>query len=63
MRVEIPTYTDCWMKGDRYGEVVSIGTIRPFGKKAKSAGVATYNVQLDKSGKTIRFIADDCKEV
>lgn len=52
MRVEIPAYTDSWMRGDRYGEVVHI-----------YKGGHVYRVELDKSGKSIRVQAEDCKEV
>lgn len=50
MRVEIPAYMDSWMRGDRYGEVT-----RTYQD--------VYHVKLDKSGRTIRVIASDCKEV
>ena len=57
MRVQIPAYTDRWMRGDRYGEVV---------KKAAPnfiEGREVVHVKLDKSGKTIRVILEDCTEV
>lgn len=54
MRVQIPAYTDRWMMGDRYGEVTDRGWY---------LGQWCYRVKLDKSGKTLRFIANDCKEV
>jgi hypothetical protein len=52
-RVQIPTYTDRWMRGDRYGEIVKVTT---------RAGTETEiaHVRLDKSGKTIRVVLDDC---
>lgn len=69
MRVEIPAYTDRWMMGDRYGEVVKI--IRaPIGARAalltrfpheRDREVAS--VRLDKSGKTVRVVLADCREV
>lgn len=56
-RVQIPPYTDRWMMGDRYGEVVArceqgIGGSGPL-----------LRVQLDKSGKTVACIEADCVEV
>ena len=65
MRVQIPAYTDRWMMGDRYGEVLSSGKMvmsKP-GEVNAFKLVDTYRVKLDKSGKTIRVIADDCTEV
>jgi len=63
-RVQIPAYTDRWMMGDRYGEVVKVT------KSKKRAFVpGGYNVseiahvKLDKSGKTVRVLLDDCTEV
>ncbi len=52
MRVQIPAYTDRWMMGDRFGEVVAFRgtTDKPIA-----------HVKLDKSGKVIRVIADDCE--
>ncbi len=44
------------MMGDRYGEVV-----RTFNHRELGHEVAV--VKLDKSGKTIRVILDDCTEV
>lgn len=49
-RVEIPPHTDAWMRGDRYGEVVQVS-----GDNVK--------VLMDKSGKTLRFKADEVKTV
>lgn len=69
MRVQIPAYTDAWMRGDRYGEVV-----KTFRRRSDNAGVRAAlltsatrgqpveiaHVKLDKSGKTVRVILDDC---
>ena len=58
-RVQIPAYTDRWMMGDRYGTVT---------KTTKRPGVTAVNryswiahVHLDKSGKTVRVLLDDCR--
>lgn len=58
-RVRIPVYTDHWMRGDRYGAVV--GTSRRSAKLGTPCEL--YHVKLDKSGKTIKFIANDCEVV
>jgi len=62
MRVQIPCYTDRWMRGDRYGEVVKVvnKTVR-HDRADRVRDVA--HVKLDKSGKTIRVLLDDCTEV
>jgi hypothetical protein len=64
MRVQIPVWTDRWMMGDRYGEIVKITKYRPrttSGEESRQREVA--HVKLDKSGKTMRFLLDDCTEV
>jgi hypothetical protein len=73
MRVQIPAYTDRWMMGDRYGEVVKTSRMRPA--QAVRAALLTSrprgvyeprevaHVKLDKSGKTVRVILDDCEVV
>ena len=57
-RVQIPAYTDRWMMGDRYGEIVKITKGRKGMEREEVA-----HVKLDKSGKTLRFILDDCTPV
>jgi hypothetical protein len=50
MRVEMPAYSDQWMQGDRYGEIVST---------FKSRKLASYVlVKLDKSGRSVRVHMD-----
>ena len=58
-RVQIPAYTDRWMMGDRYGEVVKVIVSRTPGTR----GDEIAYVKLDKSGKTVRVIRGDCTEV
>jgi len=60
-RVQIPVYTDRWMMGDRYGEVIKVrkgwidsDDLRP---------IEIAHVKLDVSGKTVRVILADCTEV
>lgn len=60
-RVQIPAYTDRWMMGDRYGEAVA-------SRLVKRTADADYpqeqlRVKLDKSGRTVIVIADDCTPV
>ena len=52
-RVEVPAYTDRWMMGDRFGVITKVSRQRP----------EIAHVLLDKSGKTIRVILDDCREI
>ena len=60
MRVQIPAYTDRWMMGDRYGEVVKITK----GKTDKhGADFEIAHVKLDISGKTTRVLLLDCTVV
>ena len=70
MRVQIPAYTDRWMMGDRFGVIVKITRMRPA--QAVRAALLTKrphepreiaHVKLDKSGKTVRVILDDCEVV
>jgi len=42
--------------GDRFGEVVKVSS-------STTKGEIVAHVKLDKSGKTLKFILDDCKEV
>jgi hypothetical protein len=70
-RVQIPAYTDRWMMGDRFGEIVKITKRRKLGIRetlltranVHRATVEIAHVKLDKSGKTVRVILDDCREV
>lgn len=55
MRVQIPAYTDHWMRGDRYGVIIGCSTDKQ--------GHVILTVTLDKSGKTIRVSRDDCQDV
>lgn len=70
-RVEIPAYTDRWMMGDRFGEVIRTSRRRSVGVRAALLtnarpsfdGLEVAHVKLDKSGKTVRVILDDCRVV
>jgi len=50
-RVECHPGTDAWMQGDRYGEV----------KTQNASGMVT--VEMDKSGRKLRFPADLLQKV
>ena len=65
MRVQIPAYTDRWMMGDRFGEVVKISrkALAKPGIANAFAVVEIAHVKLDISGKTLKFIIDDCTVV
>ena len=45
MRAELSPATDSWMRGDRYGDIVSVST-REDGD--------ILRIHMDKSGKTLR---------
>ena len=49
-RVQIPAYTDRWMMGDRFGELV---------KTTRYRGKNIAHVKLDISGKKIKVLLDD----
>lgn len=54
-RVEIPAYTDAWMQGDRYGTIL---------KCVRGAdGSLVLSVQLDKSGKIVKVISADTRDI
>ena len=68
-RVQIPAYTDRWMMGDRYGEIVKV-IQRPLPglnlrQKRRRNGPSLVQeiatVKLDKSGKTVRVVLADCE--
>jgi hypothetical protein len=71
VRVQIPAYTDAWMRGDRYGEVVKVTKGKTFpltdGSRRDTAEPAVEreiaHVLLDKSGKILKFLLIDCTEV
>jgi len=58
MRVQIPAYTDHWMRGDRYGETLKIDTL-----DTPDGPVERVSVRLDISRKIARFILSDCEVV
>jgi hypothetical protein len=63
MRVQIPAYTDRWMMGDRFGEILKISMSRPgvATERGIKEPVEIAHVRLDKSGKTVRVILNDCE--
>jgi hypothetical protein len=60
-RIQIPAYTDHWMMGDRYGEIVKI--TRSTKRDSWGDHYELAHVKLDKSGKTLRFPLTDCTPV
>ena len=58
-RVQIPAYTDRWMMGDRYGEVISSYVM----DAGEHEGEEIARVRLDKSGKVVRVVYADCTPV
>ena len=73
MRVQIPAYTDAWMMGDRFGEVVKVVIGRPKGgrallltngkRKLQLGTLEIAHVKMDVSGKIRRVVLDDCQVV
>lgn len=64
MRVQVPAYTDSWMKGDRYGEVLrTVEAKRLSAADGKRYLDDVHVVKLDKSGRRLRVWASDCVEV
>lgn len=62
MRVQIPAYTDRWMMGDRYGEVTKVRkSVQSTGKPNGFAMRDIATVKLDKSGKSVKVLLDDCE--
>lgn len=54
-RVQIPVYTDWWIRGARYG------TVQREGRKA--GGKSTVYVLLDANNRLVKVIAEDCEVV
>ena len=75
MRVQIPAYTDHWMRGDRFGEVVRISRMKPGAVHVRARLLTKErpdyhdgkfelaHVKLDKSSRTVRVILADCEVV
>lgn len=61
MRVQIPAYTDRWMMGDRFGQVLKVYRKRNNAHGEPEKEVA--RVKLDLSGKVMLFWLGDCTEV
>ena len=61
-RVQIPAYTDRWMMGDRYGTLIKVTKSRPgaAAERGIKGPIEIAHVELDKSGKTVRVVLDDC---
>lgn len=57
-RVQIPAYTDRWMMGDRYGEVLGAYVT----ESGEHEGEEIARVKLDKSGKVVRVLYADCTD-
>jgi hypothetical protein len=71
MRVQIPAYTDRWWMGDRYGDVIDVvKATRKMSAALHAQDPRRYTdpimialVKLDKSGKAMKFVLDDCTVV
>lgn len=63
-RVELHPATDRWMRGDRYGVILSISKrSRSFLDSTDPRNGQTFKVKMDKSGKTIRISEGNITEV
>lgn len=64
-RVEIPAYTDTWMRGARFGEVVRVTEGGGYLDPKDPRGRTLFLVRMDhpQIRRPIRVIADDCKFV
>jgi len=63
-RVQIPAYTDWWMRGARFGEIVKITPRKGRAKNGpEDPAYLVAHVKLDATGKTIRVMLDDCTEI
>jgi hypothetical protein len=64
-RVEVPVWTDTWMRGDRYGLVLKLTRPKGGDRELREKGQGAYiaHVRLDKSGRTKKFRAGDLKAV
>lgn len=55
VRVQIPAYTDWWMRGARYGRLVKVTEYNKLG-----VGHDIAHVKLDATGKVRKFVLMDC---
>ena len=71
IRVQIPAYHDRWMMGDRFGTLMKTAVAKRGQLGARAAlltdrrfgEVVVAYVKLDKSGKTVKVILDDCEGI
>jgi hypothetical protein len=56
-RVESPVWTDAWMMGDRYGNVVAVSKARKG--KSRHGNALVARVLMDRSGKLRKFWVDE----
>lgn len=62
-RVQVPAYSDCWMRGARFGTVTRVVEGRGNYLDPKDPrGASVFVVRLDhpRASRQLRFIADDC---
>jgi hypothetical protein len=62
MRVQIPSYTSHYLKGERTGTVVKTGWLRDLGPDRKGK-LEIARVKLDRSGATILVDFGDCRPI
>lgn len=61
-RIQIPAYTDRWMMGDRYGDLLRVTKrwAHDANREGKVVWYEIAHVKLDKSGIVFRCPLDDC---
>lgn len=62
-RVQLNPAMDCWMAGDRYGEIVDVHRWVVESVAWHMRPVKHYRVKLDKSGRTVEVHPDNIYEV
>lgn len=54
MRAELHPATDAWMRGDRYGDIVSVSKrARSYMDPQDPRNGHTFRIHMDRSGKTL----------
>jgi hypothetical protein len=63
MRVQIPAYSDMWMRGARFGDVVGTRRQRKHEVRSGQEPKLLYRVKLDKlpNMRPLCYAADDCE--
>jgi len=64
MRAELHPATDAWMRGDRYGDIVSVSAkSRSFIDPSDPRNGRIFAVRMDRSGRILRVLEGDIARV